>query len=182
MSDGEAVSLADRQQRPLPGCDLGPRPFPSVTMPSAMQPPSHQQQYTPGLSRSPKKTTFGVASSTPNLSSLYSAHGGGRTPSISRKNSHVGLSPIPDVDDIDALRNILRESSSAYNRMAPTTPGRAATAMGDFREGDVVDVPGNMAGTVRFVGSVDGRKGTFAGIELHPEFMARGKNSGDVDG
>ncbi|KXJ95567.1 hypothetical protein Micbo1qcDRAFT_157557 [Microdochium bolleyi] len=68
--------------------------------------------------------------------------------------------------------------------MAPLTPGRAAAAaaMDDYREGDVVDVPGNMAGTVRFVGSVDGRKGIFAGIELHPEFSARGKNSGDVDG
>jgi len=54
--------------------------------------------------------------------------------------------------------------------------------MDDFREGDIVDVPGNMSGTVRFVGSVDGRKGTFAGIELASEFSARGKNSGDVDG
>ncbi|KAH7035042.1 uncharacterized protein B0I36DRAFT_87207 [Microdochium trichocladiopsis] len=139
-----------------------------------------QQQHS--LSRTPRKPASGAAS-TPNLNSLYSAHGS-RTPSLSRKNSCAGLAPIPDSADLDALHNILRESSSLYNRMGPITPGRAAAAaaMDDFREGDIVDVPGNMAGTVRFVGSVGGRKGTFAGIELHPEFSARGKNSGDVDG
>lgn len=57
------------------------------------------------------------------------------------------------------------------------------TAVGeDVSVGDLVDVPGNMHGTVRFVGSVAGRKGTFAGIELSQEFASRGKNSGDVDG
>jgi dynactin complex subunit len=39
-----------------------------------------------------------------------------------------------------------------------------------------------MHGVVRFVGSVQGKKGVFAGVELHPEFAPRGKNSGDVDG
>jgi dynactin complex subunit len=65
--------------------------------------------------------------------------------------------------------------------MAPLTPGRAV-AIDDFNIGDAVDVPGNMYGTVRFVGSVAGRKGTFAGVELHPNFADRGKNNGDVDG
>lgn len=48
--------------------------------------------------------------------------------------------------------------------------------------GDTVDVPGNMHGTVRFIGTVQGKKGIFAGVELHPEFALRGKNNGDVDG
>lgn len=64
--------------------------------------------------------------------------------------------------------------------MAPITPGRGSGS--EVNLGENVDVPGNMAGTVRFVGSVAGKKGTFAGVELHPEFAARGKNSGDVDG
>ena len=64
--------------------------------------------------------------------------------------------------------------------MAPATPGRSSTD--DIIVGDAVDVPGGMSGTVRFVGTVQGKKGTFAGIELHQEFAARGKNNGDVDG
>lgn len=48
--------------------------------------------------------------------------------------------------------------------------------------GDVVTVPGGMTGTVRFVGSIHGKQGHFAGVELAREFAARGKNDGDVDG
>ena len=52
----------------------------------------------------------------------------------------------------------------------------------DPRVGDSVDVPGGMWGTVKFVGVVQGKKGTFCGVQLAPEFASRGKNSGDVDG
>lgn len=52
----------------------------------------------------------------------------------------------------------------------------------DIRVGDQVNVPGGMYGTVRFLGSVDGKPGRFAGIELAAEHAARGKNNGDVDG
>lgn len=48
--------------------------------------------------------------------------------------------------------------------------------------GDIVDVPGGMFGTVKFVGPVRGKRGTFAGVELSKEFAARGKNDGDVEG
>ncbi|KAL1958024.1 hypothetical protein VTO42DRAFT_5236 [Malbranchea cinnamomea] len=48
--------------------------------------------------------------------------------------------------------------------------------------GDVVNVPGGMYGTVRFIGPVAGKQGRFAGIELAPEFAGKGKNNGSVDG
>ncbi len=48
--------------------------------------------------------------------------------------------------------------------------------------GDLVDVPGSMHGTLKFIGEVQGKKGTFAGVELAKEYAARGKNDGDVDG
>lgn len=54
--------------------------------------------------------------------------------------------------------------------------------MAAIRVGDKVNVPGDMHGIVRFVGTVNGKAGTFAGVELAPEFAARGKNSGDVAG
>ncbi|TVY24991.1 Tip elongation protein [Lachnellula hyalina] len=67
------------------------------------------------------------------------------------------------------------------NNMAPFTPSRPADAE-DLDVGDHVDVPGNMHGTVKFKGSVQGKKGIFAGVELSEEFAKRGKNNGDVDG
>ena len=48
--------------------------------------------------------------------------------------------------------------------------------------GDTVDVPGGMHGIIKFIGEVKGKKGTFAGVELAPEWAGRGKNDGDVDG
>lgn len=64
--------------------------------------------------------------------------------------------------------------------MAPGTPGSSTAE--DLNIGDAVDVPGGLFGTVRFVGVVQGKKGVFAGVELHHDLAARGKNNGDVDG
>lgn len=128
----------------------------------------------------------GVATaSTPNLNQLYSAQSSRLAPrTLGRKASFAALTQnslaaIPDDTEAYALNTVL---TSDNNKMpAPLTPGRA-TAREDLVIGDTVDVPGNMHGTVRFIGSVPGRKGTFAGVELHQEFASRGKNNGDVDG
>ncbi|KAH9883252.1 hypothetical protein F4778DRAFT_117234 [Xylariomycetidae sp. FL2044] len=148
-----------------------------------------QRHHTPrGLSRTTRKSGIGgiATASTPNLNSLYSAHSR-LTPAsglLARKASFAALTPgslaaIPDDTESYAIHTVLNESESKMP--PPSTPGGAAA--GDrLSSGDTVDVPGGMSGTVRFVGSVGGRKGTFAGVELHPEFAARGKNNGDVDG
>ena len=52
----------------------------------------------------------------------------------------------------------------------------------DIDIGDTVDVPGGMHGVVKFVGSIRGKKGVFAGVELDRTYAARGKNDGAVDG
>ncbi|EDU50870.1 conserved hypothetical protein [Pyrenophora tritici-repentis Pt-1C-BFP] len=52
----------------------------------------------------------------------------------------------------------------------------------DIDVGDTVDVPGGMMGVVKFVGSIRGKQGVFAGVELSREYAARGKNDGAVDG
>lgn len=54
--------------------------------------------------------------------------------------------------------------------------------MAAINVGDTVIVPGDMHGVVKFIGPVAGKKGTFAGVQLAPEYAPRGKNSGEVDG
>lgn len=39
-----------------------------------------------------------------------------------------------------------------------------------------------MTGTLRFIGGVEGKAGTWAGVELDDEFAGRGKNDGSVQG
>ncbi|KAI0555353.1 hypothetical protein F4679DRAFT_578737 [Xylaria curta] len=145
------------------------------------------------VSRPAKKSTTGgiTTVSTPNLNGLYSAHSrlAPATGPLARKASLAALTPgslasIPDDTESYALHSVLNESTSAHNMppMPPLTPGRGAGSVEDYAVGDQVDVPGNMVGTVRFVGSVAGRKGVFAGVELNSEYALRGKNSGDVDG
>ena len=73
-------------------------------------------------------------------------------------------------------RPSLRGISSSYS----TTPTMSTS--GDVEVGDTVEVQGEMDGTVRFVGEVKGKKGTFVGVELSKKWAARGKNDGDVDG
>ena len=72
--------------------------------------------------------------------------------------------------------------------MYPSKPATGRTVSDDrngnqnLEVGDIVDVPGSMHGTIRFIGEVKGKKGHFAGVELSKEFASRGKNDGDVDG
>lgn len=63
----------------------------------------------------------------------------------------------------------------------PVTPAGNGSMAG-LEVGDMVNVPGDMYGTVRFVGSVRGKAGRFVGVELDREFAVKGKNDGDVDG
>jgi len=67
------------------------------------------------------------------------------------------------------------------NGAQPATPlGRMEG--GELEVGDSVTVPGDMYGTVKFIGNVKDKAGEFVGVELDRKFAARGKNSGDVDG
>ncbi|KAK9789682.1 hypothetical protein AB5N19_07558 [Seiridium cardinale] len=162
---------------------------------TAAAPSYQQQQRAKTLSRaSARKTTRTIGgigtTSTPNLNSLFSTQGNNRLAPIAagplaRKASQAALTPgslatIPDDSENYPFDSVLNDDDP--RNMAPLTPGRASAAVDDFDVGDAVDVPGGMYGTVRFVGSVAGRKGTFAGVELHPDFTGRGKNNGDVDG
>ncbi|KAI1263118.1 hypothetical protein F5Y18DRAFT_142291 [Xylariaceae sp. FL1019] len=166
---------------------------PTRNLPSSLHQPSQRgsqhsslQPPTPSRRSPVKKST---TASTPNLNTLYSAHSR-LTPaagSLARKASLAALTPgslasIPDDSESYAYNSVLNESTTDGTMPPPLTPGKNNVAADAFSVGEQVDVPGNMVGTVRFVGIVAGKKGLFAGVELNQEFAARGKNNGEVDG
>lgn len=84
---------------------------------------------------------------------------------------------------LNASRNIARQASLSALVGAGGSPSNRMGADGkDIDVGDTVDVPGGMVGVVKFVGSIRGKQGVFAGVELNREYAARGKNDGAVDG
>ncbi|KAK4239803.1 hypothetical protein C8A03DRAFT_42583 [Achaetomium macrosporum] len=134
------------------------------------------------LARRPGRSGITTAS-TPNLNQLYTAQSSRLVaPALSRKGSVAALTQnslaaIPDDSEGYAYNSVLTSDTMP----PPLTPGRPGGS-DEITIGDTVEVPGSMTGTVRFIGPVAGRKGTFAGVELHPDYAPRGKNSGDVDG
>lgn len=169
---------------------------------SYLRPPLPPIPKTPTVPRSLRKPS--TSASTPNLNSAYASHSQqhqsqtqtqtqtqtrvGPATALARKSSLAALTQnsllasIPDVGESYTYQPqpALSERPGSRHNMVPTTPGKPIG--GDVDVGDQVDVPGNMLGIVRFVGPVQGKKGTFAGVELESEFASRGKNSGDVDG
>lgn len=147
--------------------------------------------YTPrrSLARPRPSLINGISTaSSPNLAASYSSlqpPALGRN-ALSRKSSlsaltSGSLATIPDASAGYGLSTVLDEDSPTSRKMPPFTPSRGRDG-DDLEVGDLVDVPGNMHGTVKFIGNVQGKKGTFAGVELSEEFAIRGKNNGDVDG
>nr|POF16772.1 hypothetical protein CFP56_72723 [Quercus suber] len=98
-----------------------------------------------------------------------------------QRPSYGNLNSSGEKPSLSASTAVSRKASllALTGGIDPNTPGKMD---GDLEVGDLVSVPGDMYGTVRFVGSVRGKSGRFAGVELSREFAARGKNDGDVDG
>lgn len=99
--------------------------------------------------------------------------------------------PRPSLNNTASSPNLALAASTAIARKAslnalignPSTPtGKMGADGQEIEIGDSVDVPGGMNGVVKFIGSVRGKPGVFAGVELSKKFAARGKNDGDVDG
>lgn len=94
---------------------------------------------------------------------------------LSRKTSYNQLTQ-------NSLASI-PDSSAVYGlRQAGAGAGGGSGRAGDVEVGDLVNTPGGMYGTVKFIGSVKGKGGVFVGVELEGELAGRGKNDGAVDG
>ncbi|TKA81348.1 hypothetical protein B0A49_00255 [Cryomyces minteri] len=99
-------------------------------------------------------------------------------------NGNINTASSPNLNLSASTSKARKASWNALTGTAtPVTPASRMTGEEQGLElGDNVDVPGDMHGIVKFIGSVKGKKGQFIGVELSREFAARGKNDGDVDG
>jgi CAP-Gly domain-containing linker protein 1 len=72
------------------------------------------------------------------------------------------------------------DARASSRRAAPTLKREEFQA----KVGDHVCVAslGNFEGIVRYIGPIEGKVGTFAGIELDAAFAGKGKNNGSVAG
>ena len=133
--------------------------------------------------------------SSPNRPPLPSSQFSGQRASgnlaLNRKVSHSQAgapSSFSTIADGNEGHTPLSEGGSSPFTMYPSKPVNTRTISDDkfanqnLEVGDMVDVPGMMHGTIKFIGEVKGKKGHFAGVELSKEFAAKGKNDGDVDG
>ena len=85
----------------------------------------------------------------------------------------------------------IARTASTSRPTTPTTESRSRRAMPPPRReefqpavGDHVCIAslGNFEGVVRYIGPIEGKVGTFAGIELDAGFAGKGKNDGSVAG
>jgi len=115
---------------------------------------------------------------------LHNGYRGPQRPSLAFTNINTASNPHLGLPQ---SANLARKASlNALTGGQPDSPITNSKMVGsDGREiqvGDVVDVPGNMHGQVKFIGSVRAKNGLFAGVQLSREYASRGKNDGDVDG
>jgi hypothetical protein len=115
---------------------------------------------------------------------LHNGYRSSQRPSLAFSNINTASHPNLGLNQSTAFAR--KASLNALTGGLPDSPTSNAKMLGgDGREiqvGDVVDVPGNMHGQVKFIGTVRAKNGLFAGVQLSKEYASRGKNDGDVDG
>lgn len=104
-----------------------------------------------------------------------------------------GLPPSPSLSPSHSKDMLARKTS--YNQLTQNSLAaipdasagygiRQASVLksNDVEVGDMVNTPGGMHGTVKFIGNVKNKLGVFVGVELEGELAGKGKNDGAVDG
>ncbi|KAK9461810.1 uncharacterized protein V1516DRAFT_673037 [Lipomyces oligophaga] len=108
-----------------------------------------------------------------------------RPPSAAAKTPSRALSPSPSrLKSNSRISHYPPRPSSASSNAASPRPGSAASGYHeiDIVVGDLVYVPGGARGVVLYIGSVHGKLGDFAGVDLLGEDASKGKNDGTVNG
>nr|GAT57604.1 predicted protein [Mycena chlorophos] len=111
------------------------------------------------------------------------------TPGRSRSSSSATKAvPVPDVAAMSqAFAEAIKQNDPAQHR-ASRPPSRQSdiftkSAPRPFQVGDNVRIESlGFEGTLRYLGSIDGKPGVWAGVELSGGFVGKGKNDGSVNG
>ncbi|KAJ1304313.1 hypothetical protein OPQ81_005473 [Rhizoctonia solani] len=116
------------------------------------------------------------------------------TVSISGRRSVAGTQRPPSVASTSSTRSKTPVSATSATRPRASLPsrpesrtsniGRSLSRAGhEFELGDPVRIESlGMEGTLRFMGEIEGKNGTWAGVELAPAYAGKGKNDGSVAG
>ncbi|GAA6044179.1 hypothetical protein JCM8097_007224 [Rhodosporidiobolus ruineniae] len=114
---------------------------------------------------------------------LPGAAAASRTGSAAGMNRHPARPPTPKTPTTRSRTPTGFGSST--NRFSGPRPAEEAQQPGKLRVGSEVmfEVAGErMEGTLRFVGEIEGKAGTWGGVELDEQFAGQGKNDGSVAG
>lgn len=124
-------------------------------------------------------------------SSYMSAHAANENRARSPLPADIPVTPAKRPSDSDRLAptsSILQRSSSNVSSTATYLTARSSSEYGressrdaGLQEGSLVKVAG-MEGTLRYIGEVMGKPGTYAGVELSEAYSGQGKNNGTVQG
>lgn len=91
-------------------------------------------------------------------------------------------------DDIDAsVQELLKDLRPGRGLLGTQQEEEALYADKEPMEdhlmtGDVVQLPGEASGLLKFIGPLQGREGVYAGVQMSSHFLHLGKNSGDYNG
>jgi hypothetical protein len=116
-------------------------------------------------------------------------------PNLQARTPQAPPLPLPPTSSFFTTDDMLARKTS-YNQLTQNSlaqlndpeyarqidRSQAARSGSGVEVGDVVDTPGGLYGTVKFIGNVRGKAGSFVGVELEGELAGRGKNDGAVDG
>jgi CAP-Gly domain-containing linker protein 1 len=120
-------------------------------------------------SLSPSSTSFGPQSGRRSVS--------GR-PSSAASMSSLSSSPSPKV-----AADRTKTPTGAPNRPTASSTRSASRTERTFDVGENVRIESlGYEGTLRFVGDIEGKPGTWAGVELSGGFFGKGKNDGSFNG
>lgn len=114
--------------------------------------------------------------SNPSQSSRRSS--GGRPSSVASHTSGISSSNSRGLDS-----SVFGSSGRPLSRTSDAFSRNASRATRAFEVGDSVRIESlGFEGTLRYIGEIDGKNGTWAGVELSGGFSGKGKNNGSVAG
>lgn len=179
-----------RPVRRIPSSGSALRPTPQSSLRNLNQHGGSGESGTPTSTPGPA-ASFVRPGSSLSSSSYMSAHAASDGRSRSPLPQDMPVTPAKRTSDTDRLAPIsARLTRTASNVSSASSFRTAASSIHQGTEGLTDQLPqvgdrvraAAMEGVLRYIGEVEGKPGTWAGVELMGEYAGRGKNDGSVQG